>query len=158
MSDESWIIGLMRENYEAVGFIPATTIRDRYVHTGRYAIQRDERGRCVGYILHGAIRAGLPVSITQCCIQYDSRLHGYGESAFGTVLERARLRGASGVRLRCATDLEAMTFWQDQGFVWRDVVAGGASRNRVIARMWLPLGLPLFGSLPMAGSSQGEGV
>lgn len=34
----SWITGLMRENYEAVGFIPEPTVANRYIRQSRYIL------------------------------------------------------------------------------------------------------------------------
>lgn len=60
------------------------------------------------------------------------------------LIARAERAGASGITARVATDLEALAFWQSQGFTITDIVAGGQKRNRQIARIWLPLALPLF--------------
>lgn len=141
---ESWIAGLMAENYDAIGFIPVGTIRDRYLAKQRFILQLDERGRRVGYLLHGAIRYGRPVVISQHCIQYDKRLRGYGEMAFRALLKRANLVGASSIRLRCADDLPALLFWQSIGFQVVQVVPGGEKRRRMIVEMVYPLALPLF--------------
>lgn len=141
---DSWIAGLMAENYDAIGFIPVSTIRDRYIAKHRFVLQLDERGRRVGYLLHGAIRYGRPVVISQHCIQYDKRLRGYGELAFKELLRRANLTGASSIRLRCADDLPALLFWQGIGFQVMRVVSGGEKRKRMIVEMVYPLALPLF--------------
>lgn len=134
----------MRENYEAIGFIPLPTIIHRYVARDRYVLQHDERGRRIGYLLYGAFQYGRPVTIAQHCIQYDSRLHGYGEGALNTLIDRASHAGVSAVLLRCATDLEALHFWRAQGFSLIEAVPGGKQRGRTIARLWLPLALPLW--------------
>lgn len=141
---ESWIAGLMAENYDAIGFIPLGTIRDRYITKQRFILQLDERGRRVGYLLHGTIRYGQPVVISQHCIQYDSRLRGYGEQAFQELLKRANLAGASSIQLRCADDLPALMFWQSVGFRIVRIVPGGEKRRRMIVEMAYPLALPLF--------------
>lgn len=141
---ESWIAGLMAENYDAIGFIPLGTIKSRYIAKQRYVLQLDERGRRVGYLLHGSIKYGQPVVISQHCIQYDKRLRGYGEQAFQELLKRANLAGASSIQLRCADDLPALMFWQSVGFRIVRIVPGGEKRHRMIAVMIYPLALPLF--------------
>lgn len=108
----SWIAGLMRQNYEAVGFIPIATVQSQYVATGRYVFQSDEAGRPVGYLLHGALRPGRILVVSQHCIDLEKRLHGYGENAFKTVVERARIANCRGIKLHCAADLESNAFWQ----------------------------------------------
>lgn len=144
----SWITGLMRENYEAVGFVPATTVRWRYVAQGQYILQCDERGRPVGYLLHGPlVQHGIGV-ITQHVIQDERRLHGYGETAIQAFLSRAQQAGVDTIRLRCAADLPSQHFWQQQGFQTYQVVPGGATRQRLILKMAYHNRLPLFGALP----------
>lgn len=140
----SWITGLMAENYEALGFIPNTTIRDRYVDKRQYVLQEDEKGHYIGYLLHGPIRWGRPVIISQHCIQYEKRLQGYGINAFDELKRRADLGGSSSIILRCATDLSAVLFWQSIGFQIIDILPGGVSRNRLIAKMVYFMNLPLL--------------
>lgn len=144
MSDTSWIIGLARENTDAIGFIPAPTLEWQYIRQGRYIIQGDEQGRRVGFLLHGAIRTGQSLVISQHCIQYEKRNRDYGRKAFMVLLDRARRYGASSIRLRCGCDLEAIRFWQAVGFQIIRIIPGGERRQRVIAEMVMPLHLPLF--------------
>lgn len=138
----------MRENYEAVGFLPHDSVRDQYLEHGRYVLQADEAGHKVGYLLHGAPATGQPLNVAQHCIQMDRRSHGYGEQALAVLIERAERAGCSAIRVRCATDLESLGFWLGQGFQLINVVPGGARRQRQIARLWLPLALPLFAEVP----------
>lgn len=132
-----WIAGLMRQNYEAVGFIPDTTVQERYIKHGRYVLQSDNRGRAVGYLLHGPIHYGQPCAISQHCIEYDKRLLGFGQMAVRTLVERARNGGASVIRLRVAQDLAAVQFWQSCGFSAVRIVPGGKKRERMILIMAL---------------------
>ena len=122
MGVASWIAGLMRENYDAVGFIPEPTVDRQYVALGRYVLQEDEAGRLTGYLLHAAPAYGHPLSVAQHCIQYDRRRHGYGEAALRDLIARAEAIGASCVTARVATDLDALGFWLSQGFEVRDIV------------------------------------
>jgi L-amino acid N-acyltransferase YncA len=139
----TWIDGLRRENSEALGFLPLVSLEQQYVANGRYVLQHDERGRRVGYLLHGAPQYGRALNISQHCIQYERRQKGYGEQALKELLDRAERAGVSAISVRCATDLESLHFWQAEGFVLRDVVPGGERRQRQIARLWLPLTTPL---------------
>lgn len=140
----SWIAGLMRENYEAVGFIPDTKLRDHYLAHERYVLQTDESGRRVGYLLHGVPQPGHSLTVAQHCIQVDRRSHGYGEAALAELIERADRVGCPSIRVRCATDLDSLEFWLGQGFRLLEVVPGGVRRQRQIARLWLPRALPMF--------------
>lgn len=144
MDIANWIAGLMRENYEAIGFIPEPTVRFRYIRHGRYILQVKENGRPVGYLLHGAIQCGQPVVISQHVIDYDHRLRGYGEAAFREFFERCRYGGASSIHLRCANNLPSVEFWQHCGFRIDAVLPGGLSRQRMINSMICELPLPLF--------------
>ena len=147
MSTTSWIAGLMRTNYSALGFIPDTTLAQRYIAKNRYILQTDERGRRVGYLLHGAIHCASPVVISQVMIDYDKRLRGYGETAVNELLRRAEIGGASSIKLRCAADLPAVHFWQSCGFKVVGVEPGGKSRNRQIVCFVRLLRLPLISTV-----------
>lgn len=140
----SWIVGLMKTESEAIGFIPSTSVRCQYISKGRYILQRDEYGRRVGYILHGAIKYGRTVVISQAVIDYDKRLKGYGEKAANELICKAQSIGASSITLRCASDLPAICFWQSLGFQVIDVFPGGKSRNRMIVKFVRLLPLPLL--------------
>ena len=135
----------MAENYEAVGFIPEPSVERQYVGQQRYILQANERGRPVGYLLHGVMSYGQSLSIAQHCIQVDSRLKGYGEAAVRELIARAEQSGVAAITARCATDLPSLAFWLEQGFVVQRVVPGGDRRSRHIACILLPLALPLFG-------------
>lgn len=152
MNISSWISGLMRTDYPALGFIPDTTIEQRYIAKNRYILQLDERGQKVGYLLHGAIHCGYPVVISQAMIDYDRRLLGYGEAAVNELVRRAEISGASAIKLRCAADLSAVHFWQSCGFSIVGIEPGGESRKRQIIQFIrlfrLPLLPPNFGVEP----------
>ena len=143
----------MRENYEAVGFIPQTTVANRYVADNQYILQNDERGRAVGYLLHGKLSYAKSAVISQHCIQYEKRLRGYGQEAFREFLHRCEVAQVSSIHLRVAQDLPAVEFWQSCGFVPVSIVPGGERRNRYIVVMRLGLSLPLIALLSKTSSS-----
>lgn len=155
MDTTSWICGLMKYNYEAVGFIPQPTVKYRYISQNRYILQSDERGRPVGYLLHGALRRGHSCVISQHCIDYDARRRHYGVLAFRQFVERCEFSGVSSIHLRVAEDLPAVSFWQACGFRVDAVVPGGQRRGRMIVEMSYLLILPL---LSMAESAHRRGV
>lgn len=144
----SWIVGLMRQNYDAVGFIPATTVQSRYIAAERYVFQTDESGKPVGYLLHGAIRPGRILVVSQHCIDPDKRLHGYGENAFKTLVERARIANCRGIKLHCAADLESNAFWQAMNLQLVSVKTPENKRHRSVnvymldlwPSLWVPRG------------------
>lgn len=139
MDDAEFIIGLMKSNTAALGFIPSTAIRDRWIKKGRYVIQRDTRGRARGYILHGPPTPGRPLYINQACIDLDHRLHGFGILAVRQIVTRAIAAGVPLIKLRCAFDLPANHFWHACGFYATKVEPGGKRRNREIVSYQLEL-------------------
>jgi len=132
LTDADFIIAMMKTETDALGFIPAPAIRDRWIPKGRYIIQRDRRGRRRGYLLHGAAKRGQPLFINQVCINYDHRLHGFAQLALRELLRRADVAGCTEIRLRCAQDLPANHFWTHSGFVPQTPVLGGKRRHRII--------------------------
>ena len=134
----------MRTDTNALGFIPSTTIEQRYVASNQYILQYDARGRRVGYILHGPINYGAAVVVSQAMIDYDHRLRGYGALAVAELVRRAEIKSASSIKLRCAADLPAVQFWQSCGFEVLGVTPGGKSRNRMIITFTRRLTLPLL--------------
>lgn len=139
MDDLAFIVGLMRKNTDALGFIPITSIKTNYIDKGRYVLQTDRRGRKVGYLLHGTIKAGKPVVITQHVIEYDKRLQGFGWDAFRQFVKRCATFQASLISLKCGSDLPAVQFWQSCGFMTTNIILGGIRRKRIIFEMQLPL-------------------
>jgi GNAT superfamily N-acetyltransferase len=142
--DTSWIVGLMRANYDAIGFIPETTVAEQYIRQERYILQLDERGNRVGFLLHGAVHSGGLLTVAQHCIDDDHRLHGYGEQAFETLLSRARQGGCHGIKLRCASELPSNEFWQRMGLIHTATQHPVTVRHRTINIYLLDLWPTLF--------------
>jgi len=132
LDDASYIIGLMKHNTNALGFIPSTAIRNRWIQSGNYVIQRNSRGRPRGYILHGSPVRGRPLFINQACIDFDFRLHGFGLLAVRDVVARALHAGATSIELNCRDDLEATAFWEAAGFTLVGARPGGKRRGRYV--------------------------
>lgn len=132
MDDAAFIIGLMKTETDALGFIPSPDIRTRWVAKGRCILQTDRRGRRRGYILHGPARPGRPLYVNQVCMEYDHRLKGYATLAVRELIRRAVTAGSPEIRLRCAADLSANDFWTAIGFLPNGITQGGKRRNRQI--------------------------
>lgn len=113
--DLEFVIGLMKQNTDALGFIPETTVDQRYIRQGRFIIQK-RNGNPVGYVLHGKPTAGGVLSIAQAVIDYDFRQRGHGMDAISTLIDRAKAVNCRAIKLRCADDLQANSFWQQIGF------------------------------------------
>lgn len=138
MDELDFIVGLMRENYSALGFIPAPRVTE-YVQRGRYLLLPRK-----GYLLHGKPEAFRPLAITQACIEYDLRENGHGRQLVMSLKERGESAYASGLSLRCAATLEANTFWSAMGFKCLATVSPDNTRKRDINIWWLPLIPTLF--------------
>ena len=108
------IILLMKDNSDAVGFIPQGEI-EKALSEGRIYHQR-ENGEWVGYLLRGPIRPYEPVYIYQECMDKDARRIGSGRKCFEQLLYEAIALDASAIKLRCAEDLPSNWFWMAMGF------------------------------------------
>ena len=146
MNDADFIIGLMKTETDALGFIPSTAIRSRWIAKGRFIIQRDRRGRRRGYLLHGPANPGRELYVNQICIEYDHRLRGYAGLVVRELLNRAHQADCTAINLRCAADLTANYFWMACGFTLQTILPGGKRRNREICTYrisLLKINLPL---------------
>lgn len=132
MNPTEFICGLMRENTDAVGFIPRPTVLKEFILKDRYILQVNRFGKVVGYLLHGPTRPDRHMKIHQACIRLDKRNHGFGVAAVRTLFARALKRQALTITLHCADELEATLFWCKCGFVPIDYRPGGKRRRRAI--------------------------
>lgn len=131
MDDLDFIVGLMKENHEAIGFIPSGAIAERYL-LGQCIMQTDIHGNRRGYLLHGKPTAGGVLTVSQAVIDYDFRKRGYGELAVRELLARANRVNAKQIKLRCAANLEANAFWLAQGFTPTKIEYPDNRRKRAI--------------------------
>lgn len=137
-NDDAFITGLMRQNYEALGFIPSPTVKSQYLAQGRYLVQT-RNGKPVGYLLHGAPAPGSILTIAQHVIEYDWREKGYGMDVYRRLLDRAENANCRAIRLKCAEDLPSNAFWQAAGFEHIAVLTPDNKRQRTINVYELPL-------------------
>lgn len=131
MTDLEFIAGLMRENYEAVGFLPTSAIQERYMN-GQHIIQTDLAGRRVGYLLHGVPAPGHVLTVAQTVVEYDKRTIGFGNEMVDELIRRARSRYCRSLILKCAEDLDANTFWLAVGFQHTNTLYPNNARRRAI--------------------------
>lgn len=131
MQTIDFVMGLMKQDYDALGFIPATRLQ-KYETDGQIIIQHDTRGKQAGYLIHGKPVAGQTLSIAQAVIEYDRRNHGFGEMSVKVLIERAKRANCAAIKLRCADDLAANAFWQSVGFEMTGVWHPANKRKRAI--------------------------
>ena len=127
-----FITGLMRENSNELGFIPNTTIESRYIAQNRYILQTNDRGRFVGYLLHGSLQPGKPCVISQAVIDYDYRARHWGTCVIQEFISRCLFIGVSSIHLRVASDMEAVFFWKSLGFVFLRLHSGTCDQSSAI--------------------------
>lgn len=132
MSPTEFICGLMRQDSDALGFIPKPAIDARWIQQGNFIIQTDRFGGPVGYLLHGPVNDARTMHINQACIEMTKRNRGFGQAAVAKLVKRAVKAGATNILLRCASDLDAVEFWISCGFVPIAIRPGGARRRRTI--------------------------
>lgn len=143
MTDLDFILGLMRENYEAVGFLPAQAVEERYMD-GQHIIQTDLAGRRVGYLLHGKPTPGGVLFVTQTVVQYEKRALGFGCEMVDELLLHARQTVCRSIILRCAAGLDSNLFWQAVGFEHTNTLYPANARRRAINIYTLDLQPSLF--------------
>jgi len=142
MSIEATIITLMRQNSNALGFIPHTQLKRRWIDRQLYVPIQPRGTGARGYLLHGPPKPGRPLSIHQICVDQDYRLNYHASAALNTLIQRANQHQASLIRLRCASDLEANLFWLSVGFRLVATNRGGKARGRQINEYHLQLREP----------------
>lgn len=139
MDPTEFICGLMRHNSDALGFIPSTAIAGRWVKQGTYILQKNRFGKPVGFLLHGNVNDDKTLYIHMACVEIDKRNRGFGKSAVAQLVKRAMQGGARTILLRCASDLDAVSFWQSCGFIPIAVTPGGTRRQRTIIQYEMTL-------------------
>jgi len=158
MTDLDFIIALGYAERHLVGFLPAPTLRDRYVAEGTYKIIRDARRRRRGFLIHGPARPNRPTHIIQTAVELDWRLRGFARSTVMDLATQAAQKGSTELQLRCALTNPAHRFWESIGFCLHNVTPGGESYRRAIGhytmdltplqirspgrQLWLPVQLP----------------
>lgn len=139
MDDAAFIIGLMKTETDALGFIPSTAIRERWIKLGRFIIATDRQGHRVGYLLHGPLKPGKPCHVNQVVLEYDRRRRRHATAAVDQLLGRANKANCSQILLRCAADLDACEFWRSLNFDTVSLSRGGFRRRRTVYSFSLPI-------------------
>lgn len=134
MDDASFMIGLMKRNTDALGFIPSTVVRARFVKQNWYLIQRNRFGKRLGYLIHGPARPPKPCFVHQACIDFEKRNRGFGTELVDELVARATRARCRLILLRCAIDLDAIDFWIANHFQPIQMIPGGQRRRRTIIR------------------------
>ena len=139
MNDLTLIVGLMRQNTDALGFIPLPDLQARWLALGRFLIAADRRNKPIGYLLHGPRHRDGRMHVNQVCIDYDHRRREHATRLVAALVKRARSAGARRLILRCAADLDAIDFWSSIGAIPTLLSEGGKRRARTIQTFQLPI-------------------
>lgn len=105
---------LMKDNYEAVGFLPQSAIEKGIAE--RRVYNQIDNAEWVGYLISGPLRLGGTAHIWQECIDKSARRYGSGQRLFLDYLADCIRVGVHYIMLRCADDLPSNIFWKSMGF------------------------------------------
>lgn len=117
---------LQRAASDEVAFYPRSALVE--------AIERDEiaiafeNGEPCGYLWRGPYRPGRDTIIYQAVIDYSLRRRHHGAGLVANLVSEAAALGATGVRCRCRSNLDANAFWRDLGFACIAVKPSGLRR------------------------------
>jgi GNAT superfamily N-acetyltransferase len=113
---------------EELGWIPWQAVLEK-ARRSQLAVARCNDD-LVGFVLHSDQP---PIAkIWQIWMRKDARRIQYGTALVNHVAMRARGQQAPTMRAKCASDLEAVSFWSMIGFDVSTIVHGGEKRNREI--------------------------
>lgn len=133
---------LQRQAVDQVAFYPRSRLQ-RAVEDGEIEFAF-ENGEACGYLWHGPVNPGRDLVIYQAVIHYDLRRRLKGAELVARLIEMAVSGGATAVRARCRSDIEANEFWRTLGFDCIAVGRSGVRRNTdvntwrrpVLAGLW----------------------
>lgn len=139
--DEDWVAAitdLMRDNYDAVGFLSSGAVREAIAQ--RRVYMQYDNDEWVGYLLCGPFRPYAErVIVVQECIDKCARRYGSGQRCFSRFRDDVLRLRIESIQLRCAGNLESRWFWESLGFVCVGVDARPNTRRRNVLRYELRL-------------------
>ena len=110
---------LQKDNSYAVGFIQKT-VWENYVWGGKrnfIVLICEVNGDAVGYVLITPARGSYKYAkIQQIAIRNDARRFYYGKALISVCRDFCETFARIGFTLRCRTDLDSNSFWQNLGF------------------------------------------
>ena len=133
----AYIDKLQKANADDLAFYPLTTLEKAL--EARQVLTAYENGEPCGYLWFGAVRMGMPVTIYQACIDYQARRRTHGHAVVRQLIELAQARGATAIRLKCASSADSNSFWQEIGFTCTRVTKGGIKRGRMLNHWYSPI-------------------
>src|ERR1035437_8065890 len=108
--DLRYVESLMRQNYEAVGFIPKPRL-EQYALRGQLLVENENDEPC-GYLVFG--KTAWPyLRVYQSVVQYDARRREHGLALVRRLVAIGQERGAAAISLWCADALDANVFWAE---------------------------------------------
>lgn len=122
-----WAIMEAKRGTDAIGFLPRCKYQFLH-HRGRLLIVTRD-GQPVGFALHGP--HFLLTRVTQIWVAENARRIEHGRSLINYLIKKATGKSEA-LRLRCAEDLAANSFWTALGFAHVGQEKGGARRGRII--------------------------
>lgn len=129
LSDLPWILQMMRQESNSVGFIPRSKI-EWGLARGRVVIAAAGRLR-LGYTYIGSTTSGV-LPIFQAITEVGVRRAAIGRAMMAECESLATLGQCWAMQARCRDDLASNAFWRAMSFAVDEVVEGGAGRGRRI--------------------------
>jgi GNAT superfamily N-acetyltransferase len=153
LRDIPFLLDLARRESENLGFLPAGTYEGAVSRTAQHARPNDRlwvaevNADLVGFMYATPGDVGGTLKVVQVCMRPDARRFAYASALVAEAEAHATALQRMGVGLRVATDIDATLFWDALGYQVRDVVRGGARRQRVLERRYKPLPGGLWGAV-----------
>jgi hypothetical protein len=145
---------LQRQAADQVAFYPRSRLQ-RAIEDGEIEFAF-ENGEACGYLWHGPPNPGRDLIIYQAVIHYDLRRRLKGAELVARLIELAATVGATGVRCRCRSDIEANEFWRTLGFDCIAVGRSGVRRNTDVNTWRRPLHVGFWDALTVAPSAKAK--
>lgn len=128
-SDMRFILAMMRQESNAVGFVPKGKL-EWGIARGRVLVAAEGRQQ-LGYIYAGSTMSGV-MPIFQTVIAPGCRRREIGAALLARSESLAIAGECWGLECRCRDDLEANQFWVAMGWECLESRPGGAGRGRRI--------------------------
>lgn len=148
----AYVDRLQRANADDLAFYPRATL-DEAIASG-HVLFGHENGAPAGYLWFGAVRPMRDVVIYQACIDYELRRRHIGNAMVRELVAVARVSGACGIRLKCASSADSNAFWRSIGFYCTRVTAGGVKRGRDVNHYRTDLHATLVTATPVQPSER----
>lgn len=117
-----------RTDARCIGWLPTSFYEEMHRKGRLHVVARNDE--IVGYATWRPHRTYPQAHVVQAWVRPDARMIEHGRALIAAIEAESRLHGCRSTRLWCATDIEAVAFWQRLGF---DAEAIRIGRGSIIA-------------------------